>query len=63
MNGYRPKTCLSICSTEQACEGMMRDIGKESHTFGHIKHWLSGASLDYVPLKYVGPKMAQGFMI
>jgi len=59
MADYRPTDCLSTCSTIQATEGMMRDIGKENQTYGHFKHWLTGASMESIPMNLFGKYFAE----
>eukprot|EP00351_Strombidinopsis_sp_SopsisLIS2011_P002405 CAMPEP_0116886006 /NCGR_PEP_ID=MMETSP0463-20121206/19651_1 /TAXON_ID=181622 /ORGANISM="Strombidinopsis sp, Strain SopsisLIS2011" /LENGTH=72 /DNA_ID=CAMNT_0004545585 /DNA_START=699 /DNA_END=917 /DNA_ORIENTATION=- len=46
MTDMKPKDCLETCSTTQANEGMMRDLGKEAKTHGHFKHWVTATKLD-----------------
>jgi len=49
MTDYRPENRLTCCSALSANLAMMRDLGKESQTFGHWKHKLGGNGLMLYP--------------
>lgn len=49
---------MTTCTTTQANEAMMRDIGKTNQTYGHLKHWLAGAAMESMPISI----MAKGAM-
>eukprot|EP00352_Strombidinopsis_acuminata_P006240 CAMPEP_0176379920 /NCGR_PEP_ID=MMETSP0126-20121128/30724_1 /TAXON_ID=141414 ORGANISM="Strombidinopsis acuminatum, Strain SPMC142" /NCGR_SAMPLE_ID=MMETSP0126 /ASSEMBLY_ACC=CAM_ASM_000229 /LENGTH=59 /DNA_ID=CAMNT_0017742947 /DNA_START=88 /DNA_END=264 /DNA_ORIENTATION=+ len=57
MIAHKP-TDFETCSTTQAIDGMMRDIGKENLTHGHFKHWVGGVLTGSMPMSLLGEKMA-----
>lgn len=55
------KCCTGTCSSSEAIDGMLRDIGKERKTFGHVKHWMGSSMLECMPMSILAPKFAQVF--
>lgn len=53
--------CSNTISSYQAIEGMLRDLGKESKTFGHRNHWFGSATLECLPMSLLGTKFAKIF--
>eukprot|EP00351_Strombidinopsis_sp_SopsisLIS2011_P005791 CAMPEP_0116888698 /NCGR_PEP_ID=MMETSP0463-20121206/23854_1 /TAXON_ID=181622 /ORGANISM="Strombidinopsis sp, Strain SopsisLIS2011" /LENGTH=141 /DNA_ID=CAMNT_0004553991 /DNA_START=478 /DNA_END=903 /DNA_ORIENTATION=- len=51
----RPTDMLSTTDTRSGNLGMMRELGKESWSFGHWKHKLTGFGVTLFPDSILGP--------